>query len=184
MNTFTTDNNKKRVQKCKDYHENKIDKLELTTDDLQAYAIYATATNTFKETKDRITKQYNKDLEALELEEETLAKEINEQLVERDKQQDEQKRTKEIERLRKETENIQQDIKRIERAIVIKDQFISREDITSLDKALARRYQQKQSKHKRNLENRVSRRQQIVKGRGLSLEVEPDDDYLMVVIHQ
>ena len=42
-------NTKKRVQKCKDYHEKKIDKVELTLDDLQAYAIYSTAINTFQE---------------------------------------------------------------------------------------------------------------------------------------
>ena len=63
LNTFITDNTKKRVQKCKDFHEKKIDKVELTLDDLQAYAIYSTAINTFKETKDKTTKQHNKDLE-------------------------------------------------------------------------------------------------------------------------
>ena len=56
LNTFITDNTKKRVQKCKDYHEKKIDKVELTLDDLQAYAIYSTAINTFKETKDNVVK--------------------------------------------------------------------------------------------------------------------------------
>ena len=45
-----------------------------------------------------------------------------------------------------------------------------------MDKALARRYQQKLVKHKRNLENRLSRRQQIIKGKGLSLDVTPDDE--------
>ena len=34
LNTFITDNTKKRVQKCKDFHEKKIDKVELTLDDL------------------------------------------------------------------------------------------------------------------------------------------------------
>ena len=75
LNTFITDNTKKRVQKCKDYHEKKIDKVELTLDGLQAYAIYSTAINTFKETKDKTTKQYNKDLEEVELEIDKLAKE-------------------------------------------------------------------------------------------------------------
>ena len=87
LNTFITDNTKKRVQKCKDYHENKIDKVELTIDDLQAYAIYATAINTFKETKDKTTKQYNKDHEEIELEMDELAKEINEQILVREQQQ-------------------------------------------------------------------------------------------------
>ena len=31
-------------------------------------------------------------------------------------------------------------------------------------------------KHKRNLENRLNRRQQIIKGKGLSLDVTPDDE--------
>ena len=53
LNTCITDNTKKRVQKCKDYHEKKIDKVELTLDDLQAYAIYSIAINTFQETKDK-----------------------------------------------------------------------------------------------------------------------------------
>ena len=45
-----------------------------------------------------------------------------------------------------------------------------------MDKALARRYQQKLVKHKRNLENRLSRRQQVIKGTRLSLDVTPDDE--------
>ena len=62
LNTFITDNTKKRVQKCRDYHEKNIDKVELTLDDLQAYAIYSAAINTFQETNDKTNKQYNKDL--------------------------------------------------------------------------------------------------------------------------
>ena len=45
-----------------------------------------------------------------------------------------------------------------------------------MDKVLARRYQQKLVKHKRNLENRLNRRQQIIKGKGLALDVTPDDE--------
>ena len=45
-----------------------------------------------------------------------------------------------------------------------------------MDKALARRYQQKLVKNKRNLENRLNRRQQIIKGKGLPLDVTPDDE--------
>ena len=76
LNTFITDNTKERVQKCKDFHEKKID--------LQAYAIYSTVINKFKETKDKTTKQYNKDLEAIELEIDELAKEINKQILTRE----------------------------------------------------------------------------------------------------
>ena len=84
--------------------------------------------------------------------------------------------TKEINRLKVENEGILQDIRRIEQAVAIEDQFLNRKDIGSLDKALARRYQQKLVKHKRNLENRLSRRQQIIKGKGLPLDVTPDDE--------
>ena len=68
LNTFISDNTKKRVQKCQDYHEKKIDKVELTINDLQANAIYATALTTYKETKEKTTKQYNTDLEAIKIE--------------------------------------------------------------------------------------------------------------------
>ena len=176
LNTFITDNTKKRVQKCKDFHEKKIEKVELTLDDLQAYAIYSTAVNTFKETKDKTTKQHNKDLEAIELEIDNLAKEINRQIINREQQQQKTDRTKEIQKLKVESEGILQDIRRIEKAAVVEDQFLNRKDIGLLDKALARRYQQKLVKHKRNLENRLNRRQQIIKGKGLALDVTPDDE--------
>ena len=174
FNTFITDNTKKRVQKCKDYHEKKIDEVELTLDDLQSYAIYSTAINSFKETKDKTTKQYNKDLETIELEIDELAKEINRQILTREQQQQKTDRTKEIQKLKVDSEGILQDIRRIEKAVVVEDQFLNRKDIGLLDKALARSYQQKLVKHKRNLENRLNRRQQIIKGKGLPLDVTPD----------
>ena len=176
LNTFITDNTKKRVHKCKDYHEKKIDKVELTLDDLQAYAIYSTAINTFKETKDKTTKQYNKDPEAIELEIDELAKEINKQILIREQQQQKTDRTKEIQKLKADSEGILQDIRRIEQAVVVENQFLNRKDIGLLGKASARRYQQKLVRHKRNLENRLSRRQQIIKGKGLPLDVTPDDE--------
>ena len=174
LNTFITDNTKKRVQKCKDYHEKKIDKVEFTLDDLQGYAIYSTAINTFKETKDKTTKQYNK--EEIELAIDKLAKEINRQILTREQQQQKTDRTKEIHKLKVESEGILQDIRKIEQAVAVEDQFLNTKDIGLLDKALARRYQQKLVKHKRNLENRLNRRQQIIKGKGLPLDVTPDDE--------
>ena len=177
LNTFITDNTRKRVQKCNDYHEKKIDKVELTLDDLQAYAIYSTAINTFQETKDKTTKQYNKDLEEIELEIDEVAREIKEQILIREQQQQRTERTKEINRLKVESEDILQGFRRIEQAVAIEDQFLNRKDIGLLDKALARRYQQKLVKHKRNLENRLSRRQQIIKGKGLPLDVTSDGGY-------
>ena len=143
---------------------------------MQAYAIYSTAINTFKETKDKTTKQYNKDLEEVELEIDELAKEINKQILVREQQQQKTNRTKEIHKLKVESEGILQDIRRIKQAVAVEDQFLNRKDIGLLDKALTRRYQQKLVKHKRNLENRLSRRQQIIKGKGLPLDVTPDDE--------
>ena len=94
----------------------------------------------------------------------------------REQQQQRTERTKEINRLKVESEGILQDIRRMEQAVAIEDQFLNRKDIGLLDKTLARGYQQKLVKHKRNLENRLSRRQQIIKGKGLSLDVTPDDE--------
>ena len=45
-----------------------------------------------------------------------------------------------------------------------------------MDKALARRYRQKLVKHKRNLENRLNRRQRIIKGKELPLDVTADNE--------
>ena len=104
LNTFITDNTKKSVQKCKDYHEKKKDKVELTLDDLKAYAIYSTAINTFQETKDKTTRQYNKDLEELELEIDEVAREVKEQILIREQQQQRIERTKEINKLKVESE--------------------------------------------------------------------------------
>ena len=126
LNTFITDNTKKRVQKCKDYHEKKIDKFELALDDLQAYAIYSTAINTFQETKEKTTKQYKTDLEEIKLEIDELAKEINKQMLVTEQQQQKTDRTKEINKLKLESEHILQDIRRIEQAVVIEDQFLNR----------------------------------------------------------
>ena len=94
----------------------------------------------------------------------------------REQQQQKTDRTKEMHKLKVESEGILQDIRRIEQAVVVEDQFINRKDIGLLDKALAKRYQQKLVIHKRNLENRLSRRQQIIKGKGLPLDVTPDDE--------
>ena len=47
-----------------------------STDELQAYAIYQPALGIYKETKDRATIKYNKELETLELEFNKVAREI------------------------------------------------------------------------------------------------------------
>ena len=59
--------------------------------------------------------------------------------MDREQQKQKTERTKEINKLKVESEGILQDIRRIEQAVVIKDQFLNRKYIGSLDKALARR---------------------------------------------
>ena len=68
---------KKRLQRCQELYateQPKIDKTVYTTDELQAYAMYKPALDTYKETKDKATIKYNKDLEALETESDKVAK--------------------------------------------------------------------------------------------------------------
>ena len=65
-----TAQHKKRLQACQELYateEQKVDKTVYSTDELQAYAIYQPAIDTYKETKDRATIKYNKELETLEL---------------------------------------------------------------------------------------------------------------------
>ena len=54
--------------------------------------------------------------------------------------------------------------------------FLNRPEVLTLDKALARRYQHKSSRHKRILENRLQRRKEVVKGKGLSVDLAPDEE--------
>ena len=66
--------------------------------------------------------------------------------------------------------------KRVDKAIEKEDKFLNRPEVLALDKALARRYQHKLSRHRRVLENRLQRRKEVVKGKGLSLEIAPDEE--------
>ena len=59
--------------------------------------------------------------------------------------------------------------------------FLNRPEVLALDKALARRYQHKLSRHKGALENRLQRRKEVVKGKGLSLEVAPDEEWWLFI---
>ena len=57
---------KKKLQRCQDLYkveQHKIDKTEYSTDELQAYAIYKPAVDTYKSTKEKVTEKYTKDLE-------------------------------------------------------------------------------------------------------------------------
>ena len=64
-------------------NEKKVDKTIYSTDELQAYAIYQPALDIYKETKDRATIKYNKELETLELEFNKVAREINKKIKEK-----------------------------------------------------------------------------------------------------
>ena len=156
--------------------EQKIDKTVYSTDELQAYAIYKPALDTYKETKDKATIKYNKELEALELEFDKVAREINKNIKERGAKKEEEKREQDLQKLKEVIKGIADDIKRVDKAIEEEDNFIGRPEILALDKALASRYQHKLARHRRVLENRLYRRKEIVKGGGLSLDVAPDKE--------
>ena len=64
--------------------QHKIDKTEYSTDELQAYAIYKPAVDTYKNTKEKVTEKYTKDLEVLNAELDKVSKEINKKLQERE----------------------------------------------------------------------------------------------------
>ena len=72
-----------------------------STDELQAYAIYQPALDTYKETKDRATIKYNKELEALELEFDKVAKEINKKIKERSERKRKRKENRSYNNLKK-----------------------------------------------------------------------------------
>ena len=178
IGNFTTQH-KKRLQKCQELYateQHRIDKTVYSTDELQAYAIYKPALDTYKETKDKATIKYNKDLEILEAEFDKVAKEINKNIQERSVKEEEEKREQVLQKLKEEIKGIAYDIKRVDKAIEEEDSFINRTEILALDKALARRYQHKLARHRRVLENRLKRRKEIVKGGGLSLDIAPDEE--------
>ena len=170
---------KKKLQKCQELYkveQHKIDKTEYSTDELQAYAIYKPAVDTYKNTKEKITAKYTKDLEVLNLELDKVAKEINKNLQEREAVAEETRREEQVLKHKEEIKGIVYDIKRVDKAIEKEDEFLNRPEVLALDKALARRYQHKLSRHRRALENRLQRRKEIVKGKGLSLEIAPDEE--------
>ena len=170
---------KKKLQICQELYrveQHKIDKAEYSTDELQAYAIYKLAVDTYKNTKEKVTEKYTKDLEVLNLELDKVSKEINKNLQEREAIAEETRREEQVLKHKEEIKGIVYDIKRVDRAIGKEEEFISRLEVLSLDKALARRYQHKLSRHKRILENRLKRRKEVVKGKGLSLDVAPDEE--------
>ena len=131
---------------------------------------------TYKSTKEKVTEKYTKDLEVLNAELDKVAKEINKKLQEREAVAEETRREDQLQKHKEEIKGIVHDIKRVDQAIEKEDKFLNRPEVLDLDKALARRYQHKLSRHKRALENRLQRRKEVVKGKGLSLEVTPNEE--------
>ena len=168
-----------KLQKCQELYrteEHKIDKPEYSTDELQAYAIYKPAVDTHKHTKEKVTEKYTKDLEVLNAELYKVSKEINKKIQKREAVAEEAKREDQLLKHKEEIKGIVYDIKRVGKAIEKEDTFLNRPEVQALDKALARQYQHKLSRHRRVLENRLQRRKKVVKGKGLSLEVAPDEE--------
>ena len=99
-----TDQHKKRLQRCQELYateEQKVDKTVYSTDELQAYAIYKPALDTYKETKDKATIKYNKELETLELEFDKVARENNKNIKERSERKKNRKENKSCKNLKK-----------------------------------------------------------------------------------
>ena len=133
-----TAQHKKRLQACQELYateEQKVDKTVYSTDELQAYAIYQPALDTCKETKDRATIKYNKELEILKLEFDKVAKEINNKIKERGEKKEEEEREKELQKLKEVIKGIAYDIKRVDKAIEEEDKYIGRPEVLALDKA-------------------------------------------------
>ena len=90
---------KKKLQKCQELYtteQHKIDKTEYSTDELQAYAIYKPALDTYKNTKEKVTEKYTKDLEVLNSELDKVSKEINKNIQEREAVAEEAKREEQL----------------------------------------------------------------------------------------
>ena len=142
IGNFTTQH-KKRLQRCQELYateQHKIDKTTYSTDELQVFAIYKQALDTYKETKDKATIKYNKDLEVLETELDKVAKKINKNIQERSAKKEEEKREQVLQTLKEDIKGIAYDIKKVDKAIEEEDSFINRPEILALDKVLARRY--------------------------------------------
>ena len=142
IGNFTTQY-KERLQKCQELYaseQHKIDKTVYLRDELQTYAIYKQALDTYKDTKDKTAEKYGKDLEALEAELDRIAKKINKNIQERSPKEEEEKREQVLKKLKEEMKGIAYDIKRVDKAIEKEDLIHSSTELRylALDKALAR----------------------------------------------
>ena len=128
---------KKKLQRCQELYkveQHKIDKTEYSTDELQAYAIYKPAVDTYKNTKEKVNDKYTKDLEVLNTELDKVAKEINKKIQEREAVAEETRREDQVQKHKEEIKGIVYDIKRIDKAIEKEDKFLNRPEVLALDK--------------------------------------------------
>ena len=128
-------NTRKELQRCQELYateQHKIDKTVYSTEELQAYAIYKPALDTYKEIKDKATIKYNKDLEALDTEFDKVAKEINKNIQKRSEKKEEEKREQVLQKLKEDIKGIAYDIKRVDKAIEEGDSFINKPEILSI----------------------------------------------------
>ena len=103
------------------FEQHKIDKTEYSTHELQAYAIYKPAVDTYKNTKEKVIEKYTKDLEVLNAELDKVSKEINKKIQEREAVAEETKREDQVLKHREEIKGIVYDIKRVDKAIEKED---------------------------------------------------------------
>ena len=120
-----------------------------------------------KNTKEKATAKYTKDLEVLNVELDKVAKEINKKIQERDAVAEEARREEQLHQHKEEIKGIVYDIKRVDKVIEREDKFLNGTEILALDKALAGSYQHKLSRHRSVLENRLQRRKKVVKAKEL-----------------
>ena len=133
---------KKKLQKCQELYkveQHKIDKTEYSTDELQAYAIYKPAVDTYKNTKEKVTEKYTKDLEVLNAELDKVSKEINKKIQEREAVAEEAKREDQLLKHKEEIKGIVYDIKRVDKAIEKEDNFLSRPEVLALDEGISKK---------------------------------------------
>ena len=128
---------KKKLQRCQELYrteQHKIDKTEYSTDELQAYAVYKPAVDTYKNTKEKVTEKYTKYLEVLNAELDKVSKESNKKLQEKEAVAEETIREDQLLKHKEEIKGIVYDIKRVDKAIEKEDKFLNRPEVLALDR--------------------------------------------------
>ena len=114
--------NKKYLQKCQEYHEGKIDKIDLDTNALQVYTVYKTQIDIYDEKVSSELQSHKEKLENFEKEIESIYKEIQ-QNIQEDKILEETWKQM-IAKLADEVERIKFDIIQVDKRIAKEDQII------------------------------------------------------------